>query len=284
VRRAVAFAVGFGAFLTGGCEALEPAYRLERPRILGARLVVVAEPARASVRPGEAVVLETFTGSREKDRGAFVAAAFTVCPAEDDTIEARCAGARFADTAVRGAEDPRLPFTIPADFRGKMLAFAMFCQEGDPAIEPTALRGTCSRGAGQEMVLRFEVGGEEHLHPRLGADAIGLDGAPLPERRGGCSDGARVVRADGKSHELTFDVAGVEAGEEPIVSHVVTYGKLEGLYSNAGADGRFRVGWEIPGDFTEPRIDARIHVVVRDGRGGAAVRVADVCLEKGATP
>lgn len=267
----------------GACEPLEPAYRLERPRLLGAKLVVTAEPTRANLRAGDAVVLETYTGSLTKDRGAFASAAFTVCAAADDPIEARCVGPRFADTSTRGPEDPRVAFTVPPGSAGKMLVFAMFCVEGEAAIAASELRGACDRGAGQEMVVRFEVGGAPNTHPVLDSDAIALDGVPIVESRG-CGEGARVVRADGISHDLTIAVAGAEDGEEILVSHVVTAGKLEGLYSNAGSDGTFRVGWEPPTPLPEGRVPVRVHVVARDGRGGVAARVVDICLEKGTAP
>lgn len=283
MRRAHVLGVFLGAFFAAtACDPIEPPYRLDRPRLLGAKVVVVADPNRASVRPGDAVIVETFTASAARDRGAFASAAFTVCAAIDDPIEARCAGPRFGDGVANGPDDPKHAFTVPRDFTGKMLVFATFCIEGEASIAAAELRGACTRGFGQDMVVRFEVGAADHRHPSLPAGAIVVDGVPLPDRRGRCGDGATTVRADGLSHTVTIEVAGLEPSEVPLVSHVVTIGKLEGLYSSSGDDGKFRVDWEIPADFAGERFDARIHVVVRDGRGGTAARVADVCLEKGA--
>lgn len=282
MRRARALGLVLGTLLaSAACEPIEPASILERPRILGAKIVLPGDPGRASPRPGEDVVLEVISASRDVARGAFSSSSFVLCEAVDDPIEARCAGPRVATARATGPDDPRVPFLLPPGFGKRALVFAMLCVDGGAEIDPSSLRGSCAGGTGQEMAVRFDVGSAANLHPVLGDDAITIDGARAPSGSGGCDGGAIRVRADGLTHPIVIAVANLEEGEDPLVSHVVTRGELEGLYSSRRDDGTFRVGWEVRPDFAGTRIDARLHVVVRDGRGGTASRIVDACLEKG---
>lgn len=267
--------------LAVACDEVEPASRLERPRILAVRAVV--EPTTtggspsSSPRPGERFRVETTSVSAEREREAFASLSFVACPTDDEFAALHCTGPRLPP-----ASGTDVSFVAPTGGPSTLLLFGMACVDGVASVEATALTGSCSRGIGQEISLRVDVGQEVNLHPDLRPGAVVFDGAPMDEG-GGCDDRPRLVRADGATHRIVVsgDRLGIEDGEEPLLTHVATHGELDGLYSIREADLGFRVGWKAPSTLSAPRTTARFHFVLRDGRGGLATHVARVCLEQG---
>lgn len=267
--------------MTVACDEVEPASRLDRPRILAVRAVV--EPAAAggapssSPKPGERFRVETTTASAGSERDAFGSLSFVACPTDDAFAALHCTGPRLVPAS--GAD---VSFVAPSERPSSLLLFGMACVDGVATVADTALTGSCSRGIGQEISLRVDVGQEVNLHPNFRSGAVAFDGAPMDEG-GGCDDRPRLVRADGATHRIVVDggLLGIEQGEEPLLTHLATLGELDGLYSVRDPDLGFRVGWKAPTTLSEARTTVRFHFVLRDGRGGLATHVARICLEKG---
>ena len=283
--------VGAVAALAVSCascnDPVEPAWRLDRPRVLGARVAPVADPARASVRPGEEIAVELFTASRERPRGAYARFALGACAANPNGAVTACRGPALADLSGAGANDPTLTLRAPAE-PGELLVFGVVCTTGAPVLSPLAagkeVRGACDGGAGQEVAIRVAVGGPDDRQPALGEGAILLDGKPL-SADAPCEAGGPGIRADGGSHDLVFigRALGREPGESVIVSHLATHGDLDRLYTAPDGDADGKVVWKAPSSIGQPRETARFHFSVRDGRGGAAFLTRTICIERGAS-
>lgn len=263
------------------CDEVEPASRLDRPRILGVRAVV--EPAAAggaassSPRPGERFRVEATTASAASEGNAFGSLAFVACPTDDASTALHCTGPRLLPGT--GAD---VSFVAPSGGHSSLLLFGMACVDGTATVADGALAGSCNRGVGQEFSLRVDVGQAVNLHPAFRPGAVVFDGAPMDEA-GGCDDRPRLVRADGSTHRIVVDggALGIEEGEEPLLTHLATLGELDGLYSVRDPDLGFRVGWKAPTSVAEARTTVRFHFVVRDGRGGLATSISRICLDKG---
>ncbi len=268
------------------CDDQEPAWRLDRPRILGALVSSAADPSRASLVAGEGVSVELVTASAQKPRGAFDTFALTACLSDDNLSVARCVGPRIAMVEGKDAADPVFTFTVPPGSQGPLLVFGMVCQGGAARLRPSELRGDCDGAVGQELAVRLDVAGPVNKNPVLPADAISFDDVPLAGDRGCESPSPFRIPADEREHTLTVSAqnAGAEPDDTLLLSHVTTHGKLARLYSTvetSGAASRFRVKWTAPASLSLSRETARVHFVLRDGRGGTAFGYRTVCIEKG---
>ena len=148
------------------------------------------------------------------------------------------------------------------------------------------LRGDCDGNVGQEVAVRLDVAGPPNKNPALPFDAVAFDDVPLAGDRGCESPSPFRIPANEREHTLT--VAAQNIGAEPedtlLLSHVATHGNLARLYStveSSGAGSRFRVKWTAPASIALARETARVHFVLRDGRGGTAFGYRTVCIEKG---
>lgn len=266
------------------CDDQEPAWRLDRPRVLGAVVSAAADPSRSSCAAGEAVSVELVTASAQKARGAFDGFAFTACATDDNVSLARCVGPRIAMVEGKDAADPVFTFTVPPGAQGPLLVFGMVCQGGAARLRPGELRGDCDGAVGQEVAVRLDVAGPPNKNPTLPFDAVAFDDVPLTGDRGCESPSPFRIPADEREHTLTVSAqnAGAEPDDTLLLSHVATHGKLARLYSTVESSGsRFRVKWTAPGGLSLARETARVHFVLRDGRGGTAFGYRTVCIEKG---
>lgn len=268
------------------CDDQEPAWRLDRPRVLGAVVSSAADPSRSSFASGEAVSVELVTASAQKARGAFDGFAFTACATDDNVSLARCVGPRLAMVEGKDAADPVFTFTVPPGAQGPLLVFGMVCQGGAAHLRAGELRGDCDGVVGQEVAVRLDVAGPPNKNPMLPFDAVAFDDVPLTGDRGCESPSPFRIPADEREHTLTVSAqnAGAEPDDTLLLSHVATHGKLARLYStveSSGAGSRFRVKWTAPASISLARETARVHFVLRDGRGGTAFGYRTVCIEKG---
>jgi hypothetical protein len=263
----------------GACTAPpEPAWRLDRPRVLGAEVAALVEPARASLAPGERVRVDIVTASRALAKEAFSTHALRVCPADPNTSTFACRGPdlRFEES---GSRDPSLTFDAPPA-PGQLLVFGVMCAGGAARVDPTALAGTCD-GEGQELAIRVEVGGPPNARPAFDEGSARV-GTTVLVANDDCQ--GRALPADGRKYTLSIQLApgSREDGDDPTVSHLATHGDLERLYSTPDVEGAFRVDWTAPSSLGAPREAARFHFVLRDGRGGTTFLTRSVCLSKGA--
>ncbi len=282
-RRVVFVAALLAAF---ACDDQEPAWRLDRPRVLGAVVSPATDPSLSSFVAGEAISVELVTASAQKARGAFDAFAFTACASDDNPSLARCTGPRFAMVEGKDASDPVFTFTVPPGSVGPLLVFGMVCQGGAARVRAGELRGDCEGAVGQEVAVRLDVAGPPNKNPTLPFDAVAFDDVPLAGDRGCESPSPFRIPADQREHTLTVPVQNVGAEPEDtlLLSHVATHGKLARLYSTLEGPAtaqRFRVKWTAPASLSPARETARVHFVLRDGRGGTAFAYRTVCIEKG---
>lgn len=289
-RFALALALSLAALAACG-EPVEPASRLERPRVLGAITSLPGDPGNAAPAATDSIRLAIVTASRDAASGAFASHVLRVCPSDLGTTDYVCGGPELAFREDANSRDPALVID-PLGAPGEVVVFGVMCATGTATFDRAAreFRGFCDDGSHPaELVARVRVGGPPNRNPALGDDAIRLDGASLGAAdRTGCDGSAPLrVRADGQKHTLGIVVppAAIEPGDEPLLSHLATHGKLDRLYSTLDASAApsassASVEWEAPSELGAPRETARFHLVVRDGRGGVAHVAASVCLER----
>jgi hypothetical protein len=256
----------------------EPAWRLDRPRVLGAEVAPVADSRRASLTPGERVRVDIVTASRALAKEAFPSHALRICPADPNTSIFACRGAdlRFDES---GSIDPRLTFDAPTA-PGPLLVFGIMCSGSSVKVDANTLVGTCD-GEGQELAIRIEVGGPANAQPAFDEGSARVGSTALLANDD-CQ--GNTLAADGRKYALSIQLApgSREDGDDPIVSHLATHGDLERLYSQPDEQGVFRVDWTAPSSLGAPREAARFHFVLRDGRGGTTFLTRSLCLSKGA--
>jgi hypothetical protein len=281
------------AVLAAGCGGdLPAASRLERTRVLGARVVVAAEPGRADALPGEAATVEWLVaGPRAPSALAW---AFTVCPGIDGTCT------EGAGMSVEGTGAPVVaPFTAPpaVDAFHSSLMVGVVCDGGAPALSG-AMPG-CGSGAASTNIVRFSIpmpvaGEAPNHHPDVSNDTLELDGAawtalPAGDAGGPCDAamGLPTIAAgreevpirfvtDGDDRELAVPaMGGAPVPEELQLSSFATDGELEGSYqeipsTDTRPDAAFETWWTPPAvkDLPAGGVVVHFHFVVRDGRGG----------------
>lgn len=284
-RRLVFYGLAL-AIATACGEPVEPASRLERPRVLGAVTSLPSDAANAAPGPNDTVRVAIVTASKDAVRGAFASHAFRVCPSNLGSTDYVCGGPELPFREEATGRDPVF-LVDPLRSMGEVALFGVLCATGTATFDRASpsFRGACDDGSHPaELVARVVVGGPANKNPFFGDDAIKLDDTVLgPVERTGCDGTAPMrVRADGQKHTVVFSVpaGGLEPGETPLVSHFATHGKLEHLYSTLDDGNAVNVSWESASELGLPRETARFHAVLRDGRGGVATSFAAFCLER----
>jgi hypothetical protein len=288
-----AAAVAVAVFAMGCSDDLPAAARLERTRVLGARVRVAADPGRADVLPGEAAAVEwLLAGPRAPSALAWT---FALC----DGVDGACGDAPAMTAAGTGA--PVLaPFTAPAappidDAHGPLMLGAV-CEGGAPTLDAATALPACAAASTSANVARFAIpvaaGAPPNHHPNLANDALTLDGAPwtsvptgdagepcdatsaLPIVEADAAERALRLITDADDREL-FVVAGAPTLEALQLSTFATAGKLGGSYAlipstDARPDADFTAKWTPPAraDVPAAGMTVQFHFVARDGRGG----------------
>lgn len=297
--------VSLGLVLAGcGDPLLEP-QRIERPRLLGARVEVDGDPERATPAPGETVTVRWLVTA---PRGPVASSwGFVACELEDDLSSdpPECAAPPFdAALAVEPvAGEPRFTFTLPpaASFErlgvlGGVCAFGRSSVLEDGELD-------CAGEGSRALPASYDarIGQDDvNANPSLAGAAPRFDGQPWPEPAaesvpgGPCDPVApRLSLADRRARvELDLD-----AGQrEPIpvmdvgperetlqLSLASTAGRLEEPYVVVLPDDtRERVpvamDWEGPHSAAGGGEIVRFYFVLRDLRGGADWIERDVCV------
>lgn len=314
-RVAAGAVAAVGAATAIGCSdpLLEPD-RIQRTRVLAARVEVDPAPERAWPRPGEGAVVRWFV----VDPGAArpLGWALSVCVAEASTDgRPRCVAAPLA-TATRAdptAGEPRLAFVAPdataLEGRRRLAVTGVVCPDAAPLVGRVWPELGCAPGGGVATLvsLDLEVASADHdnANPSLSDDDIELDGAPwaappaLAAEPRGCAtaapgDDLPRLRADGATHTVRVVLHGSDREaiadgslsrprEELQLSHFTTQGDLDTTFSVVEADDpseapavTFR--WTVPEGAPADGVRGRIHVVSRDLRGGADWTTREACL------
>jgi hypothetical protein len=290
--------------LVAACDdSFVKGWRVDRTRVLGARVEAAAEPARASIAPGEPMRVTWLVGA--PDGTGRLAWAYALCaPPGGHFPEPHCEGPALA--AGSGASEGELaPMDMsapPADAIGdgqELLLLAAFCEAGPPALDARAFVATCAGGGAPLLAsttVRLAAKGPNR-NPELAPDAVLFDGAPIAPsaaRPGPCAPGAdSPVAIAGSSHGFTFrfrpeDREPVPEGglETLLASHLVTAGTLDRQYSALEPDDHAPKEVAIP--WTAPPVAevgdggrlVEVFVVLRDGRGGTALSRRTVCVRR----
>ena len=290
----VAAAVAVAVIAMGCSNDLPTASRLERTRVLGARVRVAADLGRADALPGEAAAVEwLLAGPRAPGALAWT---FAVC----DAVDGACTDAPAMTASGTGA--PVLaPFTAPAeapvdDVHGPLMLGAV-CEDGAPTLDAATMLPACAAASTSANVARFAIpivaaGASPNHHPNLANDTLTLDGAPWTTEPAGDAGGPcdatsamPIVDAGATERQISlttdaddresYVVSGVTTLEALQLSSFATAGTLGGSYAlipstDARPDADFTAKWTPPAraDVPATGMTVQFHFVVRDGRGG----------------
>jgi hypothetical protein len=239
---------------------------------------------RATPHENERVIVDFYTASHDAARGAFQSFSLLVCPSDPGNGSTTgCVGPQAGVFSGKGGNDPSLDL-LAGSPSGEVMLFGVFCSSGVPRLTTNGgeSHAQCDGGVGQELSVRLAVGGPDNLQPLLPPEALLLDGAPFPADSS-CGDSTPPIRADGASHEIGLRTAlmGAEPEDVLVMTHLATHGTLDRLYTAPSGKDDASVTWKAPSGLGRTREDARFHFVLRDGRGGTAFLVKNICLEKG---
>lgn len=287
-----------------GCEETDTrGWLVDRTRVLGARVEALADPARASIAPGEAMRLTWLVGAPHGTGP--LSWAYALCaPPIGNFPEPRCQGPVFVSGAGDSngdvvAMDLEAPAADVVAELSELLVLSAFCEGGAPALDANHFEATCSGGAPARLAtatIRLTSAGPND-NPELAPDAVTLDGVTLGPPAGAstasCADEptapvvgpatkhAFVLRFRGDERE---SIPSSDEFESVLASHVVTSGTLERQYSmfepSEHAPKQVSIEWTAPPrdpTMTEDRI-VSLYVVLRDGRGGAAFGRRAICV------
>jgi hypothetical protein len=286
VKKALLFVM-----LLAGCgDPLTPPWLIDKPRVLGARVEAMDEPARAWLRPGEAADVKWIVAAPE---GApALRWAFALC------LPDAHGGCAMPLQTMSGDGAPDLAFTMPpAEALGaapKLVLAGVFCAGGAPVL---AMGTPGCEGSAVPTVVALPVlldrGPDTNHSPSLGAAAFTIDGQPWPAGDG-C---ALTVPADPKEHPIAVTLGGqretyqstanaegvVETKRETIqLSHFTTTGELERQISFLDDDkdpSDVSVKWTPPavGELPAGGL-VRFFFVARDLRGGLDWQTRSLCV------
>jgi hypothetical protein len=275
VRAVVAAAV---VALAAACTDTDftPRWRVERLRVVA----VVADPPDA--QPGEAVTLTAVTATRAGATGE-PRVVWASCPRmgiDNATGARRCEG---PPTAVDGRVARVTLGEAPAD-GAPWAFFGIACLGGAIGLDPATMLPRCAGGEGEVFLrtVRARRGAANH-NPRIARVLLGglvlPPDEPMVFRGPGQVRGAvRVEFAEGARE--AYDEAQPDGSARPVRESLVTQfltdgGELGGSFraDGEGADAPHEVSYLAPSGR-----DARLWVVVSDGRGGfdVAARALDL--------
>mgnify|MGYP000885809675 CR=1 FL=1 len=311
MKRFVSVLAATSAF--AACTSDDPrGWLVDRTRVIGARVEVVAEPRRASLAPGESARMLWLVANPDDGKPApRLAWAFAACvPPAGTQASLRCDGATLAAQTGEGDSSAPIvmPFVTPArEATGdapELLVLAAFCRGGAPTLDARAFTATCANGDPAllaSVFVRLAAAGP-NANPEIAEGSISFDGVVLANAPQGfpgapcdaTADTPRVAAGSG-DHTFTFRFTGDEREPTPsdrapletlLVSHLVTTGELERQWSyldpGDAAPKDVFVKWTAPGADTTPDAGrlVEIHFVLRDGRGGASFARRTLCLRK----
>lgn len=279
---------------------------VERVRILGMQAAPLDEPDRATILPGDVVILTPHVAYPRAPLPLGWALVGCVAGLPGSVGVGECVvDPEVVFEAPPSLDAPEIVVPLPEDLPGglELRVFGSFCVEAAARRErllEDRLPGTdlCADPSadGESFSLTVEVAEEPeeegaiNRHPALSQVQWQLDGFPWAAEGDACAGGPTVTVDD--EPELTFAIVDPAAltdvdGEVEVwgVSHYVTYGELEREISvlEGAADPPTPIDWKIPKDAEvapEGR-EVRFHVVVRDQRGGVAFESRAVCLGPG---
>lgn len=289
-------AVSLTSLMAFGCdEPLKSVELVAEPRVLGGRVEVADDAARAAPAPGETATASFLLATPELQMP--VGFAFAVCSAEPRRgSRPACAAAPFAEIASENGQlaTPSITFDVPADLdpSGRLAVLGIICADGSANADSTACDGS---DPGTPLALELELArdGDVNSNPELQPDSIAFDADSWPELPavdGDCAGLGFVEVAASSKHSIT--VALDESDRDPLprpskldpareslqLSHFTTAGDLSRAFETIAWDSAElsrQVSWTAP---KEPGL-ARFWLVLRDFRGGGAFTERAVCVQ-----
>lgn len=296
MKRSALLAIGFRtSWLTLGCdEPLKSVELVAEPRVLGARVEVAGDAARAAPAPGEAATASFLVAAPELSLS--LGFALAACPAASRRGgRSACAAAPFAEVASDNAAGAiaRLSFEVPADLdpSGRVTVLGIICPGGSPSADGSSCDGA---DPGTRVTLELDLARSDDVNsnPELQADAITFDGdvwLDVPGVDGDCTGLGFPEVAVKSKHSLRIDLDESDRDRVPHpdpldptreslqLSHFTTAGDLtrafETIAWNSDQLNR-QVSWTAP----EQTGLVRFWLVLRDFRGGSAFVERAVCV------
>lgn len=208
--------LAFAGATLGGCVMdLPTGVLLERPRVLGVRVIAESGPELAQPVPGETTTLRWLTAPGTTGWTY----ALTACVALPSTQGLpQCQGDPIAvGFAMTPQPEPEWTFTVPEGAAGNLLVAGVLCADGVPALpaEGETLPSCAGEGATQE-ILTFSVAiaGMDPInrHPEWTDDAFTIDEMPWPIAPDDLGDTGCMGRDD--VPQIVRRLATMEDGEE----------------------------------------------------------------------
>lgn len=290
-----------------GCEdpLTDPAV-IAGPRIVGARVGALGDPAVAQPQPGEAATVDWLVLST--DAGAY-SAKVAWCVAAPSVIGApSCAGEPFAEVTATGeyGEALSLGFGVPAELEpgDAWLVWLGICESGEALFDPGTSAFSCASGEVLSGFYRgFVPNGAPNRNPALADDRLVLAGAPWPVLEGSNPPSASGCRESGlpsvgvdQPSSIVFELGGDDREllepepdtyaphdrESLVYTHLASRAGLDRAFSAIDFDAR-ELRFELPYDFgaEAPPADGEtlsFYLLVRDERGGVDWQRRDACL------
>ncbi|MDO9015797.1 MAG: hypothetical protein Q8S73_28545 [Deltaproteobacteria bacterium] len=209
--------------------------------------------------------------------------------ADDPRVCARPDGAtELASGEVDRVEVPAANLTLrPAETERTWVLYAIACPGADAVIDPGEARLVCPRGDGSEAFRRVTVRATAPLNrpPRIAAWSIGRAGASTPLEDGASVSVGSLAACDGDCPPLTLTLTpapdaaeAFDGGAESLMASVyVGSGTVAPprVVTDPGAAAPMVARW-TPGRVVLGGEVARVWAVLRDQRGGEAVRAVTI--------
>lgn len=263
--------------LTACGEPDDPAWRIAKTRVLGARAEADADRTRASIRPGEAFRVAWFVVGPDGETEAPYR--LGLCRSAELVRDVDCDGPNFVEVS------------------GRTGAPSMFAS----APELGALNGATHllvKGfvGDRDVVLSIPIERAEadaNRHPDLPPDAVRFDGEPWPEAGTGCGSSSPEIAADDAEH--TIRVLVPDAAREALpdglretlqLSHFTTAGELDRQFSVVEAeapagDAALDVSFVAKrGHATPDGRTVHVYLALRDSRGGMSFTKRALCMRQ----
>jgi len=288
------------SFLAGGlalgCDkSLKSVELVVEPRVLGARVEVAGDAARAAPAPGESATVSFLVAAPELMPSlGFALAACSAAPRQGG--RSGCAAAPLAHVSSDDGQAAvaSLSFDVPADLdpSGRITVLGIVCPDGSPSADGSSCDGA---DPGTPVTLEVELSrpGDVNSNPELPPDSLGFDGdvwAELPLVDGDCTALGFPAVAPRSKHSITVELqesdrdrlprpTALDPSRESLqLSHFATAGDLTRAFEMIAWDSdqlSRQVSWSAP---KEPGL-VRFWLVLRDFRGGSAFVERAVCVQ-----
>lgn len=284
------------AWLTCGCdEPLKSVELVAEPRVLGARVEVAGDPARAAPAPGETATISILVAA--PDLQPSLGFALAVCAAAPRRGgRAACTDPPFAvvSSADGQADSASIGFEVPADLdpSGRLTLLGIICPAGSPSADGASCDGD-SAGTQVQLELELAHDGDVNANPELEADGIAFDDEMWPDQAavdGDCAGRGFVEVPVGSEHRIAVQLD--ESDRDPLpraskldpareslqLAHFTTAGDLSRAFDTIAWDSdelSREVTWTAP---QEPGL-TRFWIVLRDFRGGSAFVARSACVQ-----